>query len=109
MKPLLIPSPPQFCIRAPIHKAKMVLNITLEASIEDGITRSPLKSKRVKVTGKASKPTKEYSVEQMQFLVQNLEKIIQASDRMYLTDIGIASAAIGGSPKLKVRVHGPRS
>ena len=71
--------------KATKQKATMVLNMILEAAMEDGlIQRNPLKSKRLKITGEASKVTKEYSVEQMRFLVQNLDKIQNLTDRQYL-------------------------
>ena len=71
--------------KATKQKAKMVLNMIMEAAMEDGlIQRNPLKSKRLKITGEASKVTKEYSVEQMRFLVQNLDKIQNLTDRQYL-------------------------
>ena len=67
------------------EKAKMVLNMILEAAVEDGLLlRNPLKSRRLKITGEASKVTKEYTVEQMRFLVSNLESVKNATDRAYL-------------------------
>lgn len=66
-------------------KTKMVLNMILTTALEDGIiSKNPLNSKRLKITGEASKTTKEYSVEQMRFLIQNLDKITNTSDRAYL-------------------------
>lgn len=56
--------------KATKDKAKMVLNQILDAAVEDGlITKSPLRSKRIKITGKASQPTAPYTVEQMRYLV----------------------------------------
>lgn len=44
--------------KATKDKTKMVLNQILDAAVEDGlITKSPLRSKRIKITGKASQPT----------------------------------------------------
>ena len=64
----------------------MVLNQILDAAVEDGlIPKSPLKSKRIKITGKASQATVPYSVEQMRFLVQHIEDINDPLDRAYLT------------------------
>lgn len=66
-------------------KAKMVLNQILEAALEDGyIHRNPLKSRRLKITGEVSKVTKEYTVEQMRFLIRNLGKVKKPTDRTYL-------------------------
>ena len=63
----------------------MVLNMILEAAVEDGLLpRNPLKSRRIKLTGEASKATKEYTVEQMRFLIRNLESVKNATDRAYL-------------------------
>lgn len=66
-------------------KTKMVLNQILESAIEDGyLSRNPLKSKKVKVKGSASKPTKPYTVEQMQYLVQHIPDVKDATERAFL-------------------------
>ena len=66
-------------------KTKMVLNQILDAAVEDGlITKSPLRSKRIKITGKASQPTAPYTVEQMRYLVQHIGDIQDPADRAYL-------------------------
>ena len=66
-------------------KTKMVLNQILDAAVEDGlIAKSPLRSKRIKITGKASQPTAPYTVEQMRFLVQHIGDIQDPIDRAYL-------------------------
>ncbi len=71
--------------KATKDKAKMVLNQILDAAVEDGlIAKSPLKSKRIKITGRASKATTPYSVEQMRFLVQHINDIKDPIDRAYL-------------------------
>ena len=71
--------------KATKQKVKMVLNMVLEAALEDGlIPRNPLKSRRLKITGEASKVTKEYTVEQMRFLIRNLDKVGNPIDRSYL-------------------------
>ena len=71
--------------KATKDKAKMVLNQILDAAVEDGlITKSPLRSKRIKITGKASQPTAPYTVEQMRFLVQHINDIQDPMDRAYL-------------------------
>ena len=44
--------------KATKDKAKTVLNQILDAAVEDGlIVKSPLRSKRIKITGRASKAT----------------------------------------------------
>ena len=71
--------------KASKDKTKMVLNQILDAAVEDGlITKNPLKSKRIKITGKASQPTAPYTVEQMRFLVQHISDIKDPIDRAYL-------------------------
>lgn len=71
--------------KATKDKTKMVLNQILDAAVEDGIiTKSPLRSKRIKITGKASQPTAPYTVEQMRFLVQHIGDIQDPMDRAYL-------------------------
>ena len=71
--------------KATKQKARMVLNMILEAAVEDGLLpRNPLKSRRLKITGEASKVTKEYTVEQMRFLIRNLKSVKKATDRAYL-------------------------
>jgi len=71
--------------KATKDKAKMVLNQILDSAVEDKIlTQNPLKSKRVKVTGKASKATTPYSVEQMRFIVQHIKDVKSPIDRTYL-------------------------
>lgn len=71
--------------KASKDKTKMVLNQILDAAVEDGlITKSPLRSKRIKITGKASQPTAPYTVEQMRYLVQHIGDIQDPIDRAYL-------------------------
>ena len=71
--------------KATKDKAKMVLNQIFDAAVEDGlIGKNPLKSKRIKITGKASQATVPYSVEQMRFLVQHIGDIKDPLDRAYL-------------------------
>lgn len=51
--------------KATKDKARMVLNQILDAAVEDKlISQNPVKSKRIKITGKASKATPPYTVEQ---------------------------------------------
>lgn len=71
--------------KATKDKARIVLNQILDAAVEDKlIATNPLKSKRVKVTGKASKATVPYSVEQMRYIVQHIEDVKSPLDRAYL-------------------------
>ena len=66
-------------------KARMVLNQILDAAVEDKLLASnPLKSRRVKITGEASKATPPYSAEQMRYLVQHIGDIQNPVDRMFL-------------------------
>lgn len=66
-------------------KARMVLNQILDAAVEDGIIKqNPVKSRRVKITGKASTPTAPYTVAQMRYLVQHLGDVKDPVDRAYL-------------------------
>ena len=78
--------------KATKDKAKMVLNQILDAAVEDGlIAKSPLRSKRIKITGRASKATTPYSVDQMRFLVQHIGDIkTQSSTRT----IGLSALAV---------------
>ena len=71
--------------KATKDKVKLVLNMFFEAAIEDElIQKNPLKSRRVKITGKSSQLTKEYSVEQMRYLILHLKDVRRPDDRMYL-------------------------
>lgn len=71
--------------KATKDKAKVVLNQILDAAVEDNLlVKNPLKSKRIKIKGAASKETPPYSVEQMRYLVQNIPSIKNPIDRMYL-------------------------
>lgn len=67
------------------NKTKMVLNMVFVQALEDDlIKKNPLQSKSVRVTGRMSKPTRPYSVEQMQYLVQNIGKVKKPMDKAYL-------------------------
>lgn len=67
------------------NKVRIVLNMILEQAVEDGfITRNPVNSKNVRVKGTSSKHRAVYSVEQMQFLAHNIDKVKKATDRAYL-------------------------
>lgn len=71
--------------KATKDKARIVLNQVFVAAIEDRlIVSNPLKSKRVKITGKASKATVPYSVEQMRYIVQHIADVKNPLDRAYL-------------------------
>ena len=49
--------------KATKDKAKMVLNQILDAAVEDGlIAKSPLRSKRIKITGRASKASSVFAL-----------------------------------------------
>ena len=66
-------------------KAKIVLNMILDAAVEDNLLeRNPLKSKRLRITGTASKVREPYSIEEMRYMVQNLPKVQNPSDRAFL-------------------------
>lgn len=71
--------------KATKDKARMVLNQIMDAAVEDKlIPQNPVKSRRVKVTGKASKTTQPYTVEQMRYLLQHIGEIQNPLDRVYL-------------------------
>ena len=66
-------------------KAKVVLNMIFEQAIEDGIiTRNPLHSRSIRITGSASTPTQPYTVEQMRLLVGSIGKLTNPMDKAYL-------------------------
>ena len=66
-------------------KVKNVLNMILEQAVEDDLLRrNPLQSRSIHVIGRASKPTEPYTIEQMRFLVQSLNRIENPQDRAYL-------------------------
>ena len=71
--------------KATKEKVKVVLNQILEAAKDDKlITDNPLKSKRLRITGSASKATPPYTVEQMRYLIQHIPDIRQPIDRAFL-------------------------
>lgn len=62
--------------KATKEKPRIVLNMIFNSAYEDGIIdRNPMKSSRLKITGKASQETTPYTVEQIRFLVGRLEKV----------------------------------
>lgn len=71
--------------KATKDKVKIVLNQILDAAVEDNLlTKNPLKSKRLKITGSESKTTLPYSVDQMRYLIQHIDDVKQPQDRTYL-------------------------
>ena len=71
--------------KATKDKVRIVLNQILDAAVEDGLIHTnPLKSRRVKITGGASKSTPPYTVEQMRFLVQHIGDVKRQDDRVFL-------------------------
>lgn len=72
------------CSKATKDKAKNVLNMILEAAIEDGLLkRNPLTSQRLRITGAASKTTEAYTQKEMQYMAANLDKIRSRADQQY--------------------------
>lgn len=72
------------CAKATKDKVKIVLNQIFDSAVEDDyISKNPLKSKKIKITGTASKTTKPYSVDQMRFLTQHISDIKKPLDRMF--------------------------
>ena len=71
--------------KATKDKVKMVLNMVLNMAVEDGLLqKNPMKSKRLKITGTASKTREPYTVEQMQYIVQNLGRVKSPPDRNWI-------------------------
>lgn len=67
------------------QKTRIVLNMIFNSAYEDGlISRNLVKSSRLKITGKASQETAPYTVKQMQYLVEHLDKIQNPVDRAFL-------------------------
>lgn len=66
-------------------KTKMVLNMIFELAIEeDIIVKNPLHSRSVRIKGRMSQPTRVYSIEQMQYIVSNIDKVKNPRDRAWL-------------------------
>ena len=73
------------CAKETKYKVKTVLSMILCCATEDGIiARNPILSKRLRINGRQSIDTLPYSVEQMQFLVSNIGKVLTAQDRAYI-------------------------
>lgn len=71
--------------KATKDKARMVLNQIMNSAVEDKlIATNPVKSRRVKVAGTASKATLPYTVEEMRYLIQHINDVKKPSDRAYL-------------------------
>jgi len=67
-------------------KTKTVLNMIFSMAVDDDIIlKNPVKSNHVRITGIASQHSKEYSLEQMRYLIRSLPKIQNPTDRRYLT------------------------
>lgn len=76
--------------KATKDKARMVLNQILDAAVEEKLLSSnPLKSRRLKITGKASKATEPYTVEQMRYLVQHIGDVQKPEDRTFLAILAL--------------------
>ena len=85
--------------KATKDKARMVLNQIPDAAVEDGlITKGPLRSKRIKITGKASQPTAPYTVEQMRYQVQHIG---DTKTRSSARTIGLSALAVPHLPQVK--------
>lgn len=71
--------------KASKDKTRMVLNMIFETALDEGIiAKNPMKSRRLRITGRASEPTEEYSIEQMRYLVQHIPSVADETDRAYL-------------------------
>ena len=71
--------------KATKDKARTVLNQILDAAVEEKLLPSnPLKSKRIRIKGKASQYTPVYSVEQMKFIVRHIPDVKRPEDRAFL-------------------------
>ena len=71
--------------KASKDKTRMVLNMIFETALDEGIiAKNPMKSRRLRIMGRASEPTEEYSIEQMRYLVQHIPSVADETDRAYL-------------------------
>lgn len=71
--------------KASKDKTRMVLNMIFETALDEGIiAKNPMKSRRLRITGRASEPTEEYSIEQMRYLVRHIPSVADETDRAYL-------------------------
>lgn len=66
-------------------KTRMVLNMVFEQAVDDGlIQKNPLAARSIRIVGGSSRTIVPYTVEQMRFLVQNLDHIVNPSDKAFL-------------------------
>lgn len=73
------------CAKETKYKVKTVLGMILCCATEDGIiARNPILSKRLRINGRQSTDIPPYTVEQMQFLVSSIGKVLTAQDRAYI-------------------------
>lgn len=71
--------------KASKQKIKTVLGMILDSAVDDDIiSKSPIRSRRVKIKGSASKKTPEYTISQMRYLVSHLDDVKKNLDRMFL-------------------------
>ena len=71
--------------KASKDKTPIALNIIFEMALDDGIiAENPMKSKRLRITGRAGEPTEEYTIGQMQYLISHLSAVTKETDRRYL-------------------------
>ncbi len=71
--------------KASKEKIKTVLNQIIKSAIDDRyIDRNPLNSNKLKITGKASKTTEPYSVEQMRYIEKHIGDVKNEQDRMFI-------------------------
>lgn len=67
------------------QKAKVVLNMVFEQALEDELVkRNPVSAKSIRLTGRSSKETEPYSVEEMRYIVTHLDQVQNPVDRAYL-------------------------
>lgn len=73
------------CKKATKEKVKIVLNQIFVSAMEDNyITKNPLKSSKLKITGGKSRETPPYTVEEMQYIIRHLDDIKKPEDRLYI-------------------------
>lgn len=66
-------------------KTRNILNMIFEQALEEEIiAKNPLRSRSIHITGKPSKTTEPYTIDQMRFLVQRIDLLSNATDRRYL-------------------------
>ena len=71
--------------KATKDKVRLVLNQILDAAVEDKLLpNNPLKSRRLRINGNASRATVPYSVEQMQYLISHIDDVKMPMDRAYI-------------------------